>query len=229
MAVSKADSCGESVLLNGLTFISMKVRHFLGSRQMSNAGEMKKLYSLFARLFQQTKPPQRLQEALPAEPLPPPAVINMASLLGDTITAVTIFHEDHGENGWLDYSISYLTLQKNGIIHFPSPPAGSMEIENVVPDARARDISQKIKPYIIGQPIAELYYKFHEADDPDWDEVAFIELGNGYVIHERRMAPKGTGAANLFLYSREQFQEKKNSADYQLVALTSILRNSIYG
>jgi len=30
-----------------------------------------------------------------------------------------------------------------------------------------------------------------------------IELSNGYVIHEHRMAPNGTGGTNLFLYTNE--------------------------
>jgi hypothetical protein len=55
----------------------------------------------------------------------------------------------------------------------------------------------------------------------DW--FALIELSNGYIIHENRMAPNGTGAANLFMYDQQQFTEKKNSENYNLIDLTTTI------
>lgn len=44
-----------------------------------------------------------------------------------------------------------------------------------------------------------------------------IKLSNGYVIHENRMAPNGTGGANLFLYTHEQFDEMLNDKENNLI------------
>jgi hypothetical protein len=142
-------------------------------------------------------------------------------LLGDKITDIKMFYEATGENGWLDSVLSYICLEKNGVIFFPS--SGDDDFENVTLDTRALPINKKAQSLVIGQTIKELYYEFDEDDEPNTDWYAFIELKNGHVIHENRMAPNGTGAANLFLYSQEQFLEKRNSGDYNLKALTTIL------
>jgi hypothetical protein len=132
-----------------------------------------------------------------------------------------MYFEPQGENDWLDTVLTYITLKDNGVITFPF--SGDLDFENVALDKRAEPISNKAYPLIVGQTIKELWYERDEDDEVANDWMAFIELSNGVVIHENRMAPHGTGAANLFMYDARQFSEKRNSKDHNLISLTAYL------
>jgi hypothetical protein len=101
-----------------------------------------------------------------------------------------------------------------------------LDFENVKLDTKAEAISAKAYPLIVGQTIKELWYERDEDDEVANDLIAFIELSNGIVIHENRMAPYGTGAANLFMYDSKQFMEKRNSSNYNFITLTAYLNQN---
>jgi len=149
---------------------------------------------------------------------------NIHQLLGDKIIDIKMLQESQGENDWLDYVLTFIELHKNGIINFPF--AGALDFGNVILDTKAEPISSKAHPIVVGQTIKELYYESDEEDQPRNDWFAFIELSNGYVIHENRMAPHGTGAANLFMYDSQQFLEMKKSEEYNLIPLTIFIKQS---
>lgn len=135
-----------------------------------------------------------------------------------------MFSESLGENDWLDYVLTFIKLEKNGIINFPF--SGAIDFGNVELDQRAQPISQDGYDLVIGQTIEELYYESDEENQPMQDWFAFIELSNGYVLHENRMAPHGTGAADLFFYTPEQFFEMRNDKEHNLIPLTKIVADS---
>jgi hypothetical protein len=142
-------------------------------------------------------------------------------LIGDRIIDIKMFSESQGENVWLDYILTFITLESSGTINFPF--SGATDFGTVVLDNRAKPISEMGHSLIVGQRIKELYYESDEEDQPSNDWFAYIELENGYVIHENRMAPNGTGGANLFLYTQDQFMKLKNEEDNNLIALTKFL------
>ena len=146
---------------------------------------------------------------------------NIIQLIGDKIIDIKMFSESQGENDWVDYILTFITLEKNGVINFPF--SGAIDFGNVILDERAKSISETGQAMIIGQTIKELYYEFDEENTPRNDWFAYIELDNGYVIHENRMAPYGTGGANLFLYTQEQFLKIKNDEENNLLPLSKII------
>ncbi|MFT4017781.1 MAG: hypothetical protein QM668_12525 [Agriterribacter sp.] len=147
---------------------------------------------------------------------------NIRQLIGARIIDVKIFSESRGENDWLDYILTFITLENCGTINFPF--SGATDFGTVVLDDRAEPISERGYNLIVGQKIKELYYESDEENQPRNDWFAYIELDNGYVIHENRMAPNGTGAANLFLYTQEQFIELKNEEVNNLIPLTKFMK-----
>src|SRR5688500_7594107 len=146
---------------------------------------------------------------------------NILQLIGDKIIDIKMFSESQGENDWLDYVLTFITLEKNGVINFPF--SGAINFGNVEIDQRAKPISDKGNALVVGQTIKELYYESDEENQPRNDWFAYIELNNGYVIHENRMAPNGTGAANLFMYTQEQFLEMRNDGENNLIPLNKIM------
>jgi hypothetical protein len=150
---------------------------------------------------------------------------NILQLIGDKIVGIKMFSESQGENDWLDYILTFITLEKNGIINFPF--SGAVNFGNVELDERAKPISDNENTFIIGQTIKELYYESDEEGVPRNDWLAYIELDNGYVIHENRMAPYGTGGANLFLYTQDQFENMKKDEENNLLPLTKIISTLI--
>ncbi len=124
----------------------------------------------------------------------------------------------------LDYILTFILLENSGTINFPF--SGAKDFGTVTLDKRAKPISEKGHSLIVGQRIKELYYESDEENKPRDDWFAYIELDNGYVIHENRMAPNGTGAANLFLYSQEQFIKLKNEEDNNFIPLTKFLESA---
>lgn len=148
--------------------------------------------------------------------------IDIHQLIGDTITDIKMYYEPQGENGWLDTVLTYITLKNNRITTFPF--SGDLNFENVTLDTKAESISAKAHALIVGQTIKEVWYDLDENDELATDRMAFIELSNGFVIHENRMAPHGTGAANLFMYDAKQFLEKRTSKDHNLISLAAYLK-----
>jgi hypothetical protein len=146
---------------------------------------------------------------------------DIQALLGDRIVDIKMFSDSRGENDWLDYVLTFIKLEKNGIVNLPF--SGAMDFGNVELDERAQSISKEAYEIVIGQTIKELYYESDEENQPRQDWVAFIELSNGFVLHENRMAPNGTGAANLSLYTQDQFLAMKNDIEYNLIPLTKIV------
>jgi len=151
----------------------------------------------------------------------PNEIKDISLLLEDKIIDIKMLYEASGDNGWLDTVLTFITLEKNSVINFPI--SGDLVFSNVTLDLKANAINKKAQDLIIDQTIEEIYYEFDENNEPNTDWFAFVKLSNGFVIHENRMAPNGTGAAGLFLYSPEQFLEKRNSQDYNLIALSKIL------
>jgi len=147
--------------------------------------------------------------------------IDIQHLIGETITDIKMHYQSQGENDWLDTVLTYIRLKDIGVITFPF--SGDLDFENITLDLRTEPISSKASSLIIGQKIKELWYERDDDDEVNTDWMAFIELSNGIVIHENRMAPHGTGAANLFMYEAEQFLKKRNSKEHNLISLTAYL------
>jgi hypothetical protein len=60
-----------------------------------------------------------------------------------------------------------------------------------------------------------VHFEYYE-DEPDINYNAYIEFDNNYVLTETGMAPHGTGGANLFYYSPEDFRARKIDPDYDI-------------
>lgn len=166
---------------------------------------------------QQTKP--SVTQEVPGEHIPK----SIAAILGDKITDIKMYYEPQGENDWLDTVLTYIFLENNGIINFPF--SGDTEFINVAFDTRAKPINEKAIPNIIGQTIIDIYYTYDEAGEPDFEWVALIQLSNGFVINENRMAPHGTGAANLFLYTSEQFKKKFENGENDIRSVRQMVED----
>jgi hypothetical protein len=139
---------------------------------------------------------------VPFQQLIPSQAQSIFCLPGDKIIDVKMFFEVRGINGWLDHVVNYLMLEKNGIINFPA--AGNLSFRNVTVNAKLHPISDEGQVLIIGQTIREIYYH-PDQEETSMHSSAFIELSNGHVIYEHRIAPRRTGAANLYVYTREEF------------------------
>jgi len=146
---------------------------------------------------------------------------NISLILGDKIVDIKMYYEPQGENDWLDSVITYITLERNGVINFPF--SGDLHFVSTTLDKRAKSINEEAIPNIIGQTISDLYYNINDNRDPDSESLAFIQLSNNYVLYENRMAPHGTGAANLFLYTHDQFKEEFGDLECNLQSLKEIL------
>lgn len=133
-------------------------------------------------------------------------------LIGDTITDISHYYEPHSINGWLDCSTTYIRLEKNGLVSFPI--SGDDTFLNVALDTRAEDILPKFRPLIVGHKIVNIHYYFDDEGLPDESHLSFFELDNGYYITESSMAPHGTGQANLFTYSAQEFKDIVKNSPY---------------
>lgn len=141
-------------------------------------------------------------------------VHSIARLPGDRIIDVKMYYEVRGINGWLDYVVNYLMLEKNGIINFPT--VGDLTFRNATVTTKLYPISKQGQSLIIGQTIREIYFHFDKGIAIPGSS-AFIELSNGRVIYEHRMAPHRTGAANLYVYTSKEFAALKE--EFRLIPL----------
>ena len=170
---------------------------------------------LFTRLFRRSLPVSLPSEWIQPEQTPK----SLALLIGDTIVGIKHYYEARSLNGWLDCSTTYITLQRNGTVSFPI--SGDDTFINVTADPRAEDILRKFRQQVLGRKITDIYYYYDEEGNPDDSRLSFFELDNGCYITENRMAPYGTGHANLFTYSSAEFAEVVKREDGAILSWTA--------
>lgn len=134
-------------------------------------------------------------------------------LLGDTILEIKMHYGQDGINNWLDTSISFIRLEKNGIICFPF--SGDQYFDNSIIEKGSKSIMNKWKNIIYNTKIEDIYYILDEEKFTfDDTQTAYIVLENGYILEENRMSPSGIGGADLFCKTLEEF--KRGIADSKI-------------
>jgi len=128
-------------------------------------------------------------------------------LIGDKIIEIKTNTEYRSVNDWLDTSIAYLKLEKNGTICFPY--SGDEDYENVITENKALPIIDKFQKIIYNQKIVDIYYELEEENE-EFDDMKFgyLVLENNYVLEENRMSPSGTGGANMFCKTLKEFEKE---------------------
>ncbi|WP_035645877.1 hypothetical protein [Flavobacterium sp. ASV13] len=145
-----------------------------------------------------------------------PKDINL--LIGDKILEVKI-HQDHtGTNDWLDTSTTFLRLEKNGVICFPS--SGDEYFENTFVDKKAISILEKYQKIIYNSIIEDVYYFVNpEEEEFDDSQMSCILLTNGYILEEERMSPKGLAGANMFCKTIEDFKNEYKDSKFKIYSI----------
>ena len=169
---------------------------------------MKKFLSLFNRKKKKTKPEvENFQEldAIIGRENREQKDINL--LIGDKIIEIKILLEYRKVDNWLDTSIAYIKLEKNGVICFPY--SGDDFFVNEIGEDKALPILDKFQKLIYNQKIFDIYYPLNE-DNDEFDDMqsAYLVLENNYVLEENRMSPSGTGMANMFCKSLADFEKE---------------------
>jgi len=191
--------------------------HFLGSLGRNTFVAVKNIVparesvkNAFSQIFKRTLPVLEPEGWIKPQDDQHPKDLGL--LIGDTITDIRHYYEPHSINGWLDCSTTYIALEKNGLVSFPI--SGDDTFLNVAMDPRAEEILPRFMPLIIGRKIVNIHYYFDEEGLPDESHLSFFELDNGYYVTENTVAPHGTGQANLFTYSTEEFREIVKKSSY---------------
>lgn len=134
-------------------------------------------------------------------------------LLGDKIIDVKIHYGKEGINNWLDTCITFIKLERNGIICFPF--SGDEYFENSVMEKKSKSITDKWKSKIYNSKVEDIYYLLDKEELTfDDEQIAYIALDNGFILEENRMSPSGIGGADLFCKTIEEF--KKEIADNRI-------------
>ena len=128
-------------------------------------------------------------------------------LIGDKIIEIKTLTEYRSLNDWLDTSIAFIKLEKNGIICFPY--SGDEDFENVITENNALPIIDKFQKIIYNQKIVDVYYELEEENE-GFDDMKFgyLVLENDFVLVENRMSPSGTGGANMFCKTLKEFVQE---------------------
>jgi len=132
---------------------------------------------------------------------------NINLIIGDNIIEIKTLLEYRSVNDWLDTSIAFIKLEKNGIICFPY--SGDEIFENVIIDNKALPIIDKFQKIINNQKIIDIYYELNEENE-EFDDMkyGYFILENEYILEENRMAPSGTGGANMFCKTLKEFEKE---------------------
>jgi hypothetical protein len=128
-------------------------------------------------------------------------------IIGDKIIEIKTLLEYRSVNDWLDTSIAFIKLERNGIICFPY--SGDEKFENVITENNALPIIDQFQKIIYNQKIVDIYYEL-EDENEEFDDMkyGYLVLENEYVLEENRMSPSGTGGANMFCKTLKEFEEK---------------------
>lgn len=130
--------------------------------------------------------------------------IDLLELIGKTITNVRQDFAFNKIGGWMDYSSSFFTIDNRFDIHFLYSGTWTASIVNT--PANAKQPPKEFIDKIVGHKIAAIYFDFYE-NEPDSGQPNYIELDNSFVLSESNIAPHGTGAADLIIYTPEEFKE----------------------
>ena len=128
-------------------------------------------------------------------------------ILGDKIIEVNTHLELRKVDNWLDTSIAFIELEKNGVICFPY--SGDENFENQIVEANSKPILDKFQKLIYNQKIEDIFYPLDDESN-EFDEMKFgyLLLENGYVLEENRMSPSGTGQADMFCKTLAEFEKE---------------------
>jgi len=142
---------------------------------------------------------------------------NINLLIGDTILEIKTLLEYRSVNDWLDTSIAFIKLELNGIICFPY--SGDEDFKNEIIATKALPILDKFQKIIYNQKILDIYYPLNEENEFDDMKFGYIVLENGYVLEENRMAPSGTGSANMFCKTLSDFEQEIIETDTKIYSV----------
>lgn len=134
-----------------------------------------------------------------------------------------------GIDGWLDGGRTYFTLESG--LSFVIPGSGSRNFEAVeVPNGAddlskrsglavvgdhikelgrrlglSRPASSETKPTLVGHHIVEVFRRLYRGDDSG--ESCVLQRSNDVFVTETIVAPHGTGAVCLYVYSRTEWEQ----------------------
>jgi hypothetical protein len=95
-------------------------------------------------------------------------------LIGDKIIEIKTLLEYRSVNGWLDTSIAFIELEKNGLICFPY--SGDENFENVIIENNALPIIDKFQKIIYNKKIVDIYYELEDENEE------FEDMKYGYLV-----------------------------------------------
>lgn len=147
-------------------------------------------------------------------------MMTIEDLIGAKVTNVLQDFTFNKIGGWLDFSASFIEINNKYFIRIPYSGAEKTEIYEI--PKSAKKIDEDILNSLVNQKISNIYFEFYE-NEPDSSQNAYIELDNKYVITETGMAPHGTGGANFFLYTPEEFKELISDPVSDIRSFKSIL------
>lgn len=129
--------------------------------------------------------------------------IDVAGLTGQRIADIECVFGKSGEGDSMDTCLTFITLEDIGVINFPAN--GELRVSTVEPPAMSYPIDEGARAHVIGQAIREISFPGDGQGRPLPGSVAFLELENGYVLHEHRIEPAESGEASIWMYSPEEF------------------------
>ena len=147
--------------------------------------------------------------------------INLSDILGKTIIDIEQEFSSNKIDNWMDYSMTFITLNDNLIITFPV--AGNSYTSIVKKSKKSKRIDKKFTENIIGQKINDFYCYFFE-NIPDSSQPSYLVLSNGYVISGESIGIHGTGMADLFLYSKEEFEQIVNDKETDFRSFQNLIQ-----
>ncbi|SHJ16698.1 hypothetical protein [Flavobacterium haoranii] len=127
-------------------------------------------------------------------------------LIGDKILEIKTHFEYRKINDWLDTSIAFIRLERNGIICFPY--SGDEDFENVNIEIKAEPILEKFQNIIYGTTIEDIYYIVDGNEEFDEMQMGYFLLNNDYILEENRMSPSGIGGADMFCKTSAEFEKE---------------------
>lgn len=130
--------------------------------------------------------------------------INLSDIIGSTITDIKQEFSFNKIDNWMDYSMTFITLNDDLVITFPVTGSSSTSI--VRTSGKSKKIDKQCTPRIIGQQINDFYFYYFESN-PDSSQPSYMLLSNGIAISDDPIGIHGTGNAGLHLYSKEEFEQ----------------------
>ncbi len=130
--------------------------------------------------------------------------LERAEIVGRTVACVKQQFKLNGVEGWLDTAATYFRLDSG--LSFCLPPAFSTRVElSRMPFFAKKLHLKECQPEVVGRAVTELWRPLFDGEPSDGS--AFLELDSGAYVTEQIMAPHGTGAAGLYVYSKDDLAQ----------------------